>query len=81
MADENEVMLRGKLLTEFRVVDLKKELKIRSLSQIGSKNQLISRLKQVKMFYELLKTSFLWMHQWCYLSTKNNMIERKVYYA
>ena len=47
MADEEEVTLNGKPISELRVVDLKKELDQRGLSKVGSKVQLTERLKAV----------------------------------
>ena len=50
MADEEEVTLNGKPISELRVVDLKKELDQRGLSKVGSKVQLTERLKAVFFF-------------------------------
>lgn len=53
MADEDEIYVNQKLLTELRVVDLKQELDKRGLSKTGSKHQLIERLKAVSMHIHL----------------------------
>lgn len=50
MADEAEVTLNGKPISELRVVDLKKELDQRGLSKAGSKVQLTERLKAVSFY-------------------------------
>ena len=47
MADKEPIRVGGKLLTELRVVDLKKELEKRGLSKSGSKKELYERLKTV----------------------------------
>ncbi|XP_025076392.1 serine/arginine repetitive matrix protein 2-like isoform X3 [Pomacea canaliculata] len=45
MADDSDITLNGKLLSELRVVDLKRELEQRGLSKGGSKTQLTDRLR------------------------------------
>ena len=50
MADDEDLTLNGKHLSELRVVDLKKELDQRGLSKVGSKVQLTERLKAVRSF-------------------------------
>ena len=49
MADDSssQITLDGRVLSDFRVVDLKKELEKRGLSKSGSKKDLIERLKRV----------------------------------
>ena len=47
MADKDRLRIDGKLLSELRVVDLKKELDNRKLSKSGSKKELVERLKSV----------------------------------
>lgn len=51
MADDDEVTLNGKSISDLRVVDLKKELDQRGLSKVGSKVQLTERLKAVIILY------------------------------
>ncbi len=47
MADSDILEIKGRQLSDLRVVDLKKELEERSLSKTGSKKELIARLKAV----------------------------------
>lgn len=48
MADDEEVTLDGKPISELRVIDLKKECEQRGLSKAGTKVQLTERLKAVR---------------------------------
>ena len=49
MADKEPFRVGAKLLTDLRVVDLKKELEKRGLSKSGSKKDLYERLKNVSL--------------------------------
>jgi hypothetical protein len=46
MADEGTVLLRGRPLDSYKVVDLREELKRRGLSQSGAKSILCTRLRE-----------------------------------
>lgn len=52
MADDSDITLNGKLLSELRVVDLKRELEQRGLSKGGSKTQLTDRLRAVRSKFQ-----------------------------
>ena len=47
MADEENLEIDGMLISDMRVVELKKELEVRGLSKTGSKKELVKRLKGV----------------------------------
>ena len=48
MADEENLEINGMLISDMRVVDLKKELELRGVSKTGSKKELVKRLKGVR---------------------------------
>jgi hypothetical protein len=54
MADFQNVLIDGKLLTSLRVVDLKQELKKRGIKANGTKAQLQSLLFQVFIYFYLI---------------------------
>ncbi len=54
MADFQNVLIDGKLLSSLRVVDLKQELKKRGVKANGSKAQLQSLLFQVFIYFHLI---------------------------
>lgn len=49
MVDRSEIFVDGRLLSDLRVIDLKKECDKRNLSKSGSKNQIKERLKAVSI--------------------------------
>ncbi|KAL5022916.1 hypothetical protein ScPMuIL_002071, partial [Solemya velum] len=55
MVDRSEFLVDGRLLSDLRVIDLKKECDKRSLSKSGSKNQIKERLKAQILAEEIAK--------------------------
>ena len=57
MSEKEPLRVDGKLLSELRVVDLKRELDSRKLSKSGSKKELQERLKTVGIKGSVLLTT------------------------
>lgn len=53
---EEEIVLNGRPLKEYKLVELKEECKIRKLRLSGTKAVLIQRLSQVCLFSILINT-------------------------